>query len=88
MASPHHVVANRTGASASELLVDGAQFATLTTASTSLATSLDLLRNNSAYGDAQVAVIHTGGALTTTAQKTGLYNALKAYLQGVGAIAA
>ncbi len=87
-ASPHHVVANRTGASASELLVDGAQAATLTTASTSLATGLDLLRNNSSYGDAQVAVIHTGGALTSTAQKTGLYNALKSYLQGVGAIAA
>ncbi|ALN73518.1 hypothetical protein [Aureimonas sp. AU20] len=87
-ASPHHVVANRTASNASELVVDGAQFATLATASTSLATGLDLLRNNNGYGDAQVAIVHTGGALTTTAQKTGLYNALKAYLQSVGAVAA
>ncbi len=66
------------GANASELISDGLAQATATTALHFARDGLDLLRKHQGYGDAQVAVIHTGGALTTTAQKTGIYNASKA----------
>jgi hypothetical protein len=78
---------NRSGSAAARLYRNGSELQTSTAASTAPANSnFTAFRNASAYnGTHQLAVWGFGASLDATEQSD-LYNALLAYLQGVGAV--
>lgn len=82
---PRHVIETRTGATSAAQYVNGAADGTSSTASNGLATGIELLREGggTSFSDRQVGVAHIGTGLTG-AEASALYNATRAYLQGVG----
>ncbi|MGO4724631.1 MULTISPECIES: phage tail protein [unclassified Inquilinus] len=82
-----HFCLSRTGSTVCAKYHDGAAQAASAVTSTALpATAVTILRaGTTSYSDAEVCAAHWGAGLTAT-QELDLYNAIHAYLQGVGAV--
>ena len=83
----HYLIARTASGSYSKYHTAVAQTGSSVTSTSIASASIDILRSTAAtYSDAEVCAAHWGSYLSST-EVTDLYNALHAYLQGVGAVA-